>query len=459
MPTWLNQLFEKKKKSKNGEQPSSLLNGLVTNRDTVQKNASSPSSDSAIVQKARQAAEEEATQIIAHAKEGADDIRKRVTDTLKNVIDRAVNDAEQVSTAIKTKAKAEAEEEAARIIAEARQKAVELSKQSDTPWKPADEMPSVLDISDLPGDETKQKLQLYLLKTREQIEREVREEYQQAQARLLNSISGSDNSVVTPPALSQTENMARPSSSSENKPVAEVKDAKQSKNEAKLAAKMEAKGEPKQNNQLGNLTGRLAWLFKNKKKTDEQPVVAETVKAATEAQLPMELKAAPPPAEAVSDTKSEILAQLENKPPKAEPFVSQPVKEQPQQRPAEKKAEQVEINHVLQKLDTEAIYNGEIELAISVPVDPAAVSKLYNYIQSTPDMKILYTRGSWDKGTVITVALDKPMPFIGMISRISGLQIGPSVPQKDNVIKGSSSSLLGAKRKEVTRVDLKVMSG
>ncbi|MEE8413070.1 MAG: hypothetical protein V3R96_00825, partial [Dehalococcoidales bacterium] len=50
-------------------------------------------------------------------------------------------------------------------------------------------------------------------------------------------------------------------------------------------------------------------------------------------------------------------------------------------------------------LDPKAIFGGEVELAISVPVDPVAVSKLYNQLQSTPDMKILYTRGSWDRGT------------------------------------------------------------
>ncbi|MBM2825918.1 MAG: hypothetical protein HW402_1582, partial [Dehalococcoidales bacterium] len=112
-----------------------------------------------------------------------------------------------------------------------------------------------------------------------------------------------------------------------------------------------------------------------------------------------------------------------------------------------------------QKLDGEAIYDGEIELAITVPVDPAAVSKLYTYLQSTPDMKILYTRGSWDRGTTITVALDKPLPFIGMISKISGLAIAPGLPQKENLVKGTSSSLLGAKRKELTRIYLILKAG
>ena len=123
-------------------------------------------------------------------------------------------------------------------------------------------------------------------------------------------------------------------------------------------------------------------------------------------------------------------------------------------RPPEKKADIQGSAPVLQKLDTEAIYEGEVELAITVPVDPAALSKLYGYLHSTPDMKILYARGSWDRGIVITVSLDKPLPLIGMISKISGMSIAPGLPQKDNTIKGSSSLLLGAKKKEATRVDL-----
>jgi len=101
MSKWLNQLFEKKSKAKaadgnSEEQTNALLKGLITKRDATLKAASDQApTDSAITMRARKEAEEEATRIIDHAKQGADEIRKRVTDTLLTVIDRAVTDAEQ----------------------------------------------------------------------------------------------------------------------------------------------------------------------------------------------------------------------------------------------------------------------------------------------------------------------------------------------------------------------------
>ncbi len=106
------------------------------------------------------------------------------------------------------------------------------------------------------------------------------------------------------------------------------------------------------------------------------------------------------------------------------------------------------------ELDKEALYEGEVELAIAIPVSPPAMSKLYNQLQMTPEIKILYTRGSWDQGTTITFSLDRPLPLIGMISKIPGIEIEPLAPQKDKLAKGTSSSLLGAKRKGVTRIDV-----
>lgn len=126
----------------------------------------------------------------------------------------------------------------------------------------------------------------------------------------------------------------------------------------------------------------------------------------------------------------------------------------PEQRHPDNKPNELEPAAVPQKLDTDAIYDKEIELAIAVPVDPVAITKLFNYVQSTPDMKVLYTRGSWERGTLLTVALDKPLPFIGMISKIPGLKIEPGLPQKDDISKGLAGSLLGAKKQAAARIDL-----
>ena len=89
-----------------------------------------------------------------------------------------------------------------------------------------------------------------------------------------------------------------------------------------------------------------------------------------------------------------------------------------------------------------------------MPVELEMVSKLYSYLQTMPEIKILHTRGSWDRGTTVTVVLDKPMPLISMISKIPGVEATPELPQKDSLVRGASSSLLRAGGKGVRRIKL-----
>ncbi len=134
--------------------------------------------------------------------------------------------------------------------------------------------------------------------------------------------------------------------------------------------------------------------------------------------------------------------------PAAEEIAEQPV--------TEEKTEDEEPSHAAIELDKDAMYAEDIEIAIAVPVDPVAVSKLYNSLQTTPEIKILYTRGSWDRGTVITVTLEKPLPLLDIISNIPGMEVTPiETPEKDT-IKGAPSALLGGDKKETKRIDLKL---
>jgi len=106
------------------------------------------------------------------------------------------------------------------------------------------------------------------------------------------------------------------------------------------------------------------------------------------------------------------------------------------------------------KQDSKTLYTGEVELAISVPVDLKMVSKLYSYLQTIPDIKILHTSGTWDRGTTITVVLDKPMPLISVISKIGGVEAIPELPEKDSAGKEKFSSLLGKKKGGAKRIRL-----
>ena len=84
-----------------------------------------------------------------------------------------------------------------------------------------------------------------------------------------------------------------------------------------------------------------------------------------------------------------------------------------------------------------------------------AVSKLYNYLQTTPDLKILYTKGSWDRGTTIMISLEKPLPLVGMISNIPGIRVKASLAEEDRKLKGAAS-LIGKKADEAGRIVLEL---
>ena len=111
----------------------------------------------------------------------------------------------------------------------------------------------------------------------------------------------------------------------------------------------------------------------------------------------------------------------------AEPSLEESVVEE---RPGEEEAEPE-----LLEQDIKAPYTGEVELAIVKPVNPKVVSKLYNYLQVTPEIKFVRTSGSWDRGTSITITLDKPIPLINTLSsKIPEARVTPERPQKKSVV-------------------------
>ncbi len=89
------------------------------------------------------------------------------------------------------------------------------------------------------------------------------------------------------------------------------------------------------------------------------------------------------------------------------------------------------------KQESHPLYTGEVELAISKPVSPGIVAKLYNYLQTTPEIKFVRTSGSWERGTSVTVVLDKPISLISVLSsKIPEAKLTPERPEKDGFVKG-----------------------
>ncbi len=157
-----------------------------------------------------------------------------------------------------------------------------------------------------------------------------------------------------------------------------------------------------------------------------EPVPApEEVVAEEEKPEPLESQVEEPVAEEAVPL-PEVSAVVE---PAAE--VIEPKKTGKERRAVAKEAPAV----VLTKEESESLYTGEVELNVEVPIEPTMVAKLYSYLQTTPELKFVRTAGSWNKGSIITIVLDKPAPLLaGLVAKLPEANISPERPEgKDNV--------------------------
>ncbi|MFC1934216.1 hypothetical protein ACFLXX_03590, partial [Chloroflexota bacterium] len=113
-----------------------------------------------------------------------------------------------------------------------------------------------------------------------------------------------------------------------------------------------------------------------------------------------------------------------------------------------------EVESALPKLDSQTLYTGEVELTIASQAELPLVSRLYNHLQTIPELKILYTKGSWDQGTTITVVLEQPLPLISILSQTSGVAVTPELLEKGALARGKADSPLRGGEKAVKRIKL-----
>ena len=136
------------------------------------------------------------------------------------------------------------------------------------------------------------------------------------------------------------------------------------------------------------------------------------------------------------EEKKEELAELRDEVTVSEPMAVAP-EELLEPHPPEELPDRGKTRPDILKQDSHPLYTGEVELAVAKPVDLKMVSKLYNYLQVTPEIKLVHTSGSWDRGTTITVTLDKPIPLISVLSsKIPEAKVKPERPEMDGFVKG-----------------------
>ena len=102
----------------------------------------------------------------------------------------------------------------------------------------------------------------------------------------------------------------------------------------------------------------------------------------------------------------------------------------------ERKAPKKQPGRVVTMEESQSLYTGEVDLSIGVPVEPTMVSNLYNYLQTAPEIKFVRTAGSWNKGSTITIVLDKPVPLVSeLASRLPEADVLPERPDINSHVR------------------------
>jgi len=155
--------------------------------------------------------------------------------------------------------------------------------------------------------------------------------------------------------------------------------------------------------------------------------------------------------EKVAEEKEDLLAQIQAELSGAEPVAKEKASQEKEKAPEEGSPEesqdqQEEAGLGALKRGKSTLYAGEVELVLGVPMSPNLVAKLYNYVQTTSEIKFVRTSGSWNRGTMITIALDKPIPLLSVLSsKLPEAEVTPVPPEKGSLPK---------ERKGVRRINI-----
>jgi len=82
---------------------------------------------------------------------------------------------------------------------------------------------------------------------------------------------------------------------------------------------------------------------------------------------------------------------------------------------------------------------GEVEINLVPPVELSIMSRILGSLQEIPEVKILRTLGSYDKGTTITILLESPAPLVSILTGIPGVEIAPLTPEKQGFLKKTAA--------------------
>ncbi len=357
--------------------------------------------------------------------------------SLLSLLKTTIADAEQIAGSIKMRAQKEAEAEAARIIAQAQLEVQKIKGRAEIDaQKLAEDIISAANRkAEITEVEAKHKALQFLIGMGEEIEKEVREEYKRAYSRLFSSLLDLMNEAQNIEAELRGKRVQ----------LWESKTFELKQYEAGLLSTYKAAVAPSETS-APTKTGVELDVVSQEGKVDE-PVQLQEEPLEEKVEEPVQLQ------EEALEGKVEEPTQLQEKAIVSEP-VGEATEELLEQHLPEEKPGREEDELAPLELDSQAPYAGEVEVEIATPIDPKMVYKLYDHLQTIPELKILHTRGSWDRGTVIAVVLEKPMPLVSLLSEMAGVEVTQALPQKGSLVEGISGSLLGTKRKGTKRIKL-----
>ena len=306
------------------------------------------------------------------------------------------SDTERIAAGIKAKARSEAaaeaaltrseaEAEAARIVAQARLQVHEIEVKAEITAR--EEAQSIISTAKREAAgieiESRERAFQFLVQTSQEIEREVGEAYRLALSRLSTSMLGlSDESQQI--------------------------DAELKSKMAKLVTIKTLELQEAKTALLGTSEVSVKNTITTGAAASPKKITEKKARKSLSLGVKIPWRRGKPPVK--SEEPAEPVPQSPAPSPQP-PTPTVPVaKDEPRESHSAKQKEAVvQEAPALLEADSQELYTGEVELVVLPPVDLKLVSRLYNYLQTVTDLKVLYTRGSWGHGTPIAVVLEKPV--------------------------------------------------
>ncbi len=310
--------------------------------------------------------------------------------SVRSLVQTAIGDAHEIAEKIRVKAEKEAEAVASGVVAEANKYAEDIRRKAETEARQTAE--GIITTADNSARITEagahDKAVVFLLRAREQIEREVIGEFNEAYTRLTDSLgalvdSGKElqtdlkdrrEALLKSNVFELTEGdvplIGAPAADTPAETTADAKKAAKGKKASKGAKKASATVEAEP-------AAEEAAVVDAEPAGDAATAAEDAANVESEIELP-EADAAVASNGAVASG-DEVFAELSEE-------------------------------------ETQALYIGEVDIVVPTPVDAKMMSQLHRYLQTTPEIKLVRTAGSMGRGTVVTISIDKPVALIGALS-------------------------------------------